>query len=184
MVDGLFAILNFDISTVDCVYLHLSNFVKLLLVHVYVLLEVYLLLPKSLLSCSSRLGIKRLYLVDYDVVDVSNLNRQVLFATQDIDRRKVNAAMDGLARHNIQTELVPVHLDAVLEWGKVVEMAKKSSVIVNAIDYGEYFDYAVTSLSVSLECDYVSGSSYGHTVISENYPAVRDDNKSMKRDVI
>ena len=127
----------------------------------------YLLLPKSLLSCSSRLGIKRLYLVDYDVVDVSNLNRQVLFATQDIDRRKVDAAMDGLARHNIQTELVPVHLDAVLEWGKVVEMARKSSVIVNGIDYGEYFDYAVTSLSVSLGCDYVSGSSYGHTVISE-----------------
>ncbi|XP_062511546.1 probable adenylyltransferase/sulfurtransferase MoeZ [Corticium candelabrum] len=114
-----------------------------------------------------RLGIKRLYLVDYDVVDVSNLNRQVLFATQDIDRRKVDAAMDGLARHNIQTELVPVHLDAVLEWGKVVEMARKSSVIVNGIDYGEYFDYAVTSLSVSLGCDYVSGSSYGHTVISE-----------------
>lgn len=128
----------------------------------------------------SRLGIKRLYLVDMDVVDVSNLNRQVLFAKEDAGRRKVDAALDGLARHNLRTELMAVHLDAVLHWKKIVEMARQSTVIFNAIDYGEYFDYAVTSLCVSLGCHYVTGSSYGHTAICENYPVVRDPGKGME----
>ena len=131
---------------------------------------------------SSRLGLKRLYLVDMDVVDVSNLNRQVLYAREDVGRRKVDAAIDGLARHNLHTELVPVHLDAARHWGKVVEMARQSTVIFNAIDYGEYFDYAVTSLCVSLGCHYVSASSYGHTSISENYTAVRNPGSGTQSD--
>jgi hypothetical protein len=109
-----------------------------------------------------------------DIVDVSNLNRQILYAREDVGRRKVDAAMDGLSRHNLRTELVPLHLDATHDWEKVVQMARQSTVIFNAIDYGEYFDYAVTSLCASLGRHYVSASSYGHTSISENYVAVRN----------
>lgn len=36
-----------------------------------------------------RLGVGRLYIVDYDVVQPSNLNRQTLFCTADIGRPKV-----------------------------------------------------------------------------------------------
>lgn len=44
--------------------------------------------------------------------------------------------------------------------------------VFNCIDYGEYFDYAVTSLCSSLGLPYVSASSYGHTAIAECYPVV------------
>ena len=44
--------------------------------------------------------------------------------------------------------------------------------VFNCIDYGEYFDYCVTSLCSSLSLPYVSASSYGHTAIAECYPAV------------
>lgn len=47
-----------------------------------------------------------------------------------------------------------------------------SQVVFNCIDYGEYFDYAVTSLCVSLSLPYVSASSYGHSAVAECYPAV------------
>ena len=42
-------------------------------------------------------------LVDFDVVEESNLNRQVLFAREDVGRRKVDAAMAGLERHKLRT---------------------------------------------------------------------------------
>ena len=45
-------------------------------------------------------------------------------------------------------------------------------VVFNGIDYGEYFDYALTSLCTSLSLPYISASSYGHTAIAECYPVI------------
>jgi hypothetical protein len=38
-----------------------------------------------------RLGFKRIYLLDNDVVDTHNLNRQILFSKDDIGKPKVRA---------------------------------------------------------------------------------------------
>lgn len=52
---------------------------------------------------NSRLGVKKIILLDNDVVDLTNLNRQLLFSRDDVGRRKVDAAMDGLKHHTIDT---------------------------------------------------------------------------------
>ena len=44
-------------------------------------------------------------------------------------------------------------------------------VIFNGIDVGEYFDYAVTSLCVSVGVAYVAASSYGHSAVVDCYPS-------------
>jgi len=36
-----------------------------------------------------RLGVGRLFLVDYDVVDIHNLNRQLMFTPADVGKPKV-----------------------------------------------------------------------------------------------
>ena len=54
------------------------------------------------LSCS-RLGVQEVILVDCDVVSVSNVNRQVLYSTSDVGKRKVDAAASNLGLHNIRT---------------------------------------------------------------------------------
>ena len=41
-------------------------------------------------------GIGRLGLVDYDVVDFSNLQRQILHGTEDVGRKKLNSARDRI----------------------------------------------------------------------------------------
>lgn len=117
-----------------------------------------------------RLGVGVLVLVDCDVVSPSNVNRQVLFSREDVGRRKVDAAVEGLARDNIQTAVTAVHCNAVSEWSKVITLARDSTVVFNCIDYGEYFDSAVTSLCIALSLPYVSASCYGHTSIAECYP--------------
>ena len=59
-------------------------------------------------------GVGRLTVIDDDVVSLSNLQRQVLFATGDIGTRKVEAAATAVARMNpdVQVNSVARRLDA------------------------------------------------------------------------
>ena len=52
-------------------------------------------------------GVGRLTVIDNDVVSLSNLQRQVLFSTADIDRPKVEAASEAVARLNPDVRIVP-----------------------------------------------------------------------------
>lgn len=52
-------------------------------------------------------GIGRLGLVEFDTVDASNIQRQVLYATADIGRPKLEAARERLAGLNPHIEIVP-----------------------------------------------------------------------------
>jgi ThiF family len=128
----------------------------------------------------ARLGIGKLILLDMDVVDATNLNRQLLFSLDSVGKRKVDAAVEGLAAHVIgkHTQVEAVHVNAVERWDLVVELAKKSDVIFNNIDVGGYFDFAVISLAKSLGQRPVSaGSSYARTWVVE-YFANTDEHRS------
>jgi len=59
-------------------------------------------------------GVGRLRVIDDDEVSLSNLQRQVLFATEDIGRAKVEAAREAVARLNPDVSVDPVaaRLDA------------------------------------------------------------------------
>ena len=59
-------------------------------------------------------GVGHIGLVDADNVDLSNLQRQVLFATTDVGRPKTGAASEHLAAINPHVEIIahPVMLDA------------------------------------------------------------------------
>jgi sulfur-carrier protein adenylyltransferase/sulfurtransferase len=57
-------------------------------------------------------GVGRIGLVDFDVVDSTNLQRQVLFGTSDVGRSKITAAADRLRNLNpdIQIDTFETHL--------------------------------------------------------------------------
>lgn len=57
-------------------------------------------------------GVGELHLVDGDSVEVSNLQRQILFREQDVDELKVDAAQRNLEDINSRIELIP-HATAV-----------------------------------------------------------------------
>jgi adenylyltransferase/sulfurtransferase len=59
-------------------------------------------------------GVGTLGIVDYDVIDASNLQRQVLYATRDIGRPKADVARDRVLALNpdVKVEIHAIRLDA------------------------------------------------------------------------
>ena len=94
----------------------------------------------------ARSGFKKLILIDSDKVDVSNLNRQVLFTAEDVGKSKVEVAKkrllsisNDLIIKTFETKVVPGSLER-LGLGKV-------DFIVDAIDFVEgklhIYEYAI-----------------------------------------
>ena len=77
-------------------------------------------------------GVGRIGLVDFDVVDTTNLQRQVLFGTSDVGRPKTEAAAERLRNLNpeIQIETFDTHLTSA----NALELFKDYDIIVDGTD--------------------------------------------------
>ena len=60
-------------------------------------------------------GVGTLGLVDFDVVDASNLQRQIIYGTPDVGRRKLDAARDRLQGDERGRQRRPARDDAHVE---------------------------------------------------------------------
>ncbi len=61
----------------------------------------------SALQYLAAAGVGSIGLVDYDVVTISNLHRQVLYTTSDLGKKKVYAAMQRLLAMNPDIQIIP-----------------------------------------------------------------------------
>ena len=77
-------------------------------------------------------GIGTIGLVDFDVVDRSNLQRQILHQTADIDRPKVESARDTLLAHNPNINVV-LH-EVPLTSDNAFEIISQYDIVVNGAD--------------------------------------------------
>lgn len=77
-------------------------------------------------------GVGTIGIVDDDVVDVSNLHRQVVHGTADVGRAKVDSAADAVARINplVTVRTHPVRLDA----GNAVELVAQYDLVLDGAD--------------------------------------------------
>lgn len=77
-------------------------------------------------------GVGRIGLVDFDVVDDSNLQRQVLFSTKDVGRAKTKAAQERLEGLNPSVR-VEVH-DTRLTSENALDIIKNYDVVIDGTD--------------------------------------------------
>ena len=77
-------------------------------------------------------GIGTIGLIDFDVVDRSNLQRQILHQTADIDRPKVESARETLLAHNPNVDVV-LH-EAPLTSDNAFEIIGGYDIVVNGAD--------------------------------------------------
>jgi sulfur-carrier protein adenylyltransferase/sulfurtransferase len=77
-------------------------------------------------------GVGRIGLVDFDVVDSTNLQRQVLFGTSDVGRPKITAAADRLRNLNpdIRIDTFETHLSS----DNALDIMKDYDIVVDGTD--------------------------------------------------
>ncbi len=77
-------------------------------------------------------GVGRLGLVDFDVVDFSNLQRQVLHGTADVGRPKLHSAKDSLQRINpeVRLDLYETHLTSA----NAFDILKPYDIVIDGTD--------------------------------------------------
>jgi tRNA A37 threonylcarbamoyladenosine dehydratase len=76
----------------------------------------------------ARLGVKHISFFDMDVVEASNLNRQLLFSADQVGTMKATACKESVEKlHSFRTSASAINGDAVIEWKNVVAEAKRTS---------------------------------------------------------
>lgn len=100
-------------------------------------------------------GVGRLTVSDFDTVDETNLQRQVLFSTADVGRSKAQAAATRLVALNPDTVIVPV--EARLAGDALTAAVGTSDVVLDCCDnFGTRF--AVNAACVAAGKPLVSGA--------------------------
>jgi len=77
-------------------------------------------------------GVGRITLVDFDVVELSNLNRQVLYGEEDIGEKKVTIAQRKLSKLNPEVEIIPI-FDRITK-GNILRMISRVQVVLDGLD--------------------------------------------------
>ena len=77
-------------------------------------------------------GVGTLGIVDFDTVDVSNLQRQLLHGTKDVGRPKVDSAIDRL--HDINPDIKVIGHRQPLSSANALEILKEYDIVVNGSD--------------------------------------------------
>lgn len=80
-----------------------------------------------------RCGIKRLTIVDFDIVEISNLNRQIIATTKTIGLQKVEAMKNRIEEINPNCQVEPINF-AYNEQNKNSFNLKEFDYVVDAID--------------------------------------------------
>jgi len=77
-------------------------------------------------------GVGRITLIDFDVVELSDLNRQVLYCEEDMGEKKVIVAQRKLSKLNGTIEIIPIFAQISKE--NVLSMIKGAQVVLDGLD--------------------------------------------------
>ena len=77
-------------------------------------------------------GVGTLGLIDFDIVDYSNLQRQVLHGTKDVGRKKLNSARDRIKDVNPNVHVV-LH-DAMFRSDNASEIVEEYDIVIDGTD--------------------------------------------------
>lgn len=103
-------------------------------------------------------GVGRLTICDYDNVDMSNLQRQVIHTTQSVGVNKAVSAQQALAAINPEITVVPIPRKSSEE--EFAALAREADVVIDCSDNFQT-RYALNKICVDLKRPLVSGAAIG-----------------------
>ena len=77
-------------------------------------------------------GVGTVGIVDFDVVEISNLQRQILHHSSDIGRPKLQSAIDNINAYNPDVTVVPHEVR--LESDNAMEIISQYDLVINGAD--------------------------------------------------
>ncbi|PTE35756.1 hypothetical protein BUZ00_07180, partial [Staphylococcus gallinarum] len=102
-----------------------------------------------------RMGVKKLILVDFDKVESSNLNRQVLFDKKDIGENKEKVVASKVFK-DVQVQYINKKI--VREDDLSVGELRCADIIVNCADTPQNINYIIGSFCFKNQIPFISGS--------------------------
>ena len=107
----------------------------------------------------STAGVGHLQLVDSDVVELSNLNRQVLHWDEDIGKKKARSASEKVLKVNPTTRVDA--FDLAIEDSNVVELTQDCDIILDAMDNFSV-RYMLNKAAIAHHIPLIHGAIYGY----------------------
>jgi adenylyltransferase/sulfurtransferase len=104
------------------------------------------------------MGVGTLGLVEQDIIELSNLQRQVLYGEEDLGKQKIQVAFDKLKRLNSETN-IKGH-DTFLTRGNALHILHDYDLIIDASD-NFATRYLINDACVILDKPFVSGAIHG-----------------------
>jgi len=106
----------------------------------------------------TSLGVGRIRIIDRDVVETSNLNRQILHWDKDINKPKVESAYEKLREINKDVEIEKFSVE--INEKNVMELLEGSDAVVDAMDNFPT-RFLLNEAAVKLGIPFFHGSIYG-----------------------
>ncbi|MEW5910712.1 MAG: HesA/MoeB/ThiF family protein, partial [Thermodesulfobacteriota bacterium] len=103
-------------------------------------------------------GIGRMRIADQDVVEMSNLNRQILHWTKDVGRKKVVSASEKLKQLNPEIEVNII--DDIITDKNVLAMTSGTDLIIDALD-NMPTRYILNKAAIRLNIPFFHGAVHG-----------------------
>ncbi len=102
-------------------------------------------------------GIGHLGLLDHDIIDVTNLHRQILYAEHNVNRSKAEVAKEVLSKHNSEIRLTS--LNQRIDESNALEIIEKYDIILDGTDNFQT-KYLINDACVLLDKPFIGASIY------------------------
>lgn len=112
----------------------------------------------------AELGIGRIFAVDFDTVELSNLNRQVLYSTDVVGERKVDAARQRIHSFNPDIEFESTHrrISSAADVQDLISWAAPDYLFCLADKPNGYIDFWVNAACVASSIPYSAAGVSGY----------------------
>lgn len=114
----------------------------------------------------TALGIRKLTLVDFDTVETSNFNRQILFNNNDVGKEKTKVLKEKLANinSNIQIDTICTKISSENELENIC-LSDKYDLIIKALDSPADFSVWLDNVAKKYNLTYISGITLRNNVL-------------------
>jgi len=106
------------------------------------------------------LGIEDLTIVDFDTIEITNLNRQLFYSTVDLEKDKVDVIEQRVKEINPNIKLT-VHKRKIAKEADLIDVIKASDFVVKAIDTPSEIMKWINSVCVKYKKRYIAGGFLG-----------------------